>query len=242
MPDQTEDPPRPVKRRRGWRVFGWIVLVLVVLLVVGYFVVTSSPFIKAVVLPRVGKAIDSDVTVSDASVHPFRSVVLRDLKIVPHGREPLLVARTVRARYDLFDIIGGTIRVDELLLDSPTITLVERADGTSNLDPIRDALGKGKPEEKKGPPQLALRKITIANANLRQETTRSDGQKNIAELSNLNVGLDNVKNGDSGKLTLSSGVSLQNDVPAPGTNSVLQGSVDGEYIFALWPELKPLSV
>src|SRR5436190_7877884 len=63
MADKTEEPPRPVKRHRGWRVLGWIVLVFVVLLVVSYFVVTSSAFVKGVVLPRIGKAMGSDITV-----------------------------------------------------------------------------------------------------------------------------------------------------------------------------------
>ena len=45
----------------------------------------------------------------------------------------------MRLRYSLMDIIGGNIHVDEVTLASPTVTLVENPDGSSNLDPILKA-------------------------------------------------------------------------------------------------------
>src|SRR6476646_8316785 len=107
MADTTVTTP---PRRRGWlKKIGWGCGVLLVLLVVAYFVGTSSAFFKGVILPRVSKSIHADVTVSDASISPFRQVVLRDLKVQSSGPEPLLSAPEVRLRYSLFDIIGGNL-------------------------------------------------------------------------------------------------------------------------------------
>ena len=136
MTDTTVTAPAP-KKRRGWlRAIGWLLGILMVLLVAVYVVATSAFFFKGVILPRVGKAIHAEVTVSDASISPFTQVVLRDLKVQTAGAEPLVTAAEVRLRYSLLDIIGGNIHVDEIALSSPTVVLVENADGSSNLDSI----------------------------------------------------------------------------------------------------------
>src|ERR1035441_404914 len=91
---------------------------------------------------------NAQVTVSDASISPFSQVVLKDLKVQTTGAEPLLTATEGRLRYSLMDIIRGNIHVDEVTLASPTVVLVENADGSSNLDPILKSQ-QAKPGEKK---------------------------------------------------------------------------------------------
>ena len=131
----------PPKRRRRWlRWLAWSTAVLLVLLVALYFIATSSAFLKAVILPRVSGALNAGVTVSDAAIHPFSGIVLRDLKVQASGQPPLVTASEVRVSYHLFDILGGNLHVDEIALVSPTIELVENPDGSSNLDPILKAL------------------------------------------------------------------------------------------------------
>src|SRR6185295_8609069 len=107
-----------------------------VLLVVLYFVGTSSGFVKGVILPKVGAAMNAELTASNAKVSPFSHVVFQDLTLKPNGAETLLTAKSVEARYSLMSIMRGKIAVDQVLLDSPSITLVQNADGTSNLDPL----------------------------------------------------------------------------------------------------------
>src|SRR5206468_10856460 len=87
---------------------------LILLLVIVYFVAASSLFFKGVILPRAGKAMNANITVSDADISPFSHVVLRNLKVQTTGAEPLLTAAEARARYNLRDIMGGKINVQEL--------------------------------------------------------------------------------------------------------------------------------
>src|SRR6185503_20177135 len=113
---------------------------------------TSSAFFKSVVLPRVSSSLNAEVTVRDASISPFKEVVLKDLKVTPQGAEPLLTAPEVRARYHLLDIIRGNIHVDEVAVVTPTITLTENPDGSRNIDPLlKKKPEKGPPGEKKAP-------------------------------------------------------------------------------------------
>src|SRR5262249_51972714 len=106
MADATVSSPGP-RKRRGWlRIIGGIFGILIVLLVVAYFVGTSSAFLKGVILPKVSKSLNASVTVSDASISPFKQVVLRDLKVQTTGSDPLVAAPEVRLRYSLMDIMG----------------------------------------------------------------------------------------------------------------------------------------
>src|SRR3954466_2149397 len=131
--DKTTPAPR---KRRGLRIFGIILGVLVVLLVVAWFVGTSEPFVKSVVLPRVSKSLNATITAEHASVSPFSHVHFQNLKVVTTGTEPLLTAQEVDARYSLMKIIRGNIVVQDVEVVSPVIQIVQNSDGTSNLDPL----------------------------------------------------------------------------------------------------------
>src|SRR6185312_3495661 len=103
MADATTDAPKqePRKRRSWPRVLGWVVGIAIVLVVTFYFVFTSSRFFKVRVLPRVSRAINANVTVSSAEIHPFSLIILRDLKIQPTNQPPVLTAHEVRLKYSL---------------------------------------------------------------------------------------------------------------------------------------------
>src|SRR5689334_7462497 len=116
---KTATPTPPPRKRHGFlRFLGWFFGILIILLVVLYFVGTSSGFVKGVILPRAGKALNSDITASEASISPFKEVYFKDLKVRPNGQETLVTAPEVRVRYKLMDIIRGNIDVDEVTLTS----------------------------------------------------------------------------------------------------------------------------
>src|SRR2546421_3840050 len=127
MANATPESSQPVKRRSWKRRLTRFGAGLLLLLIVAYFIATSAPFFKGVILPRVGKALNAEVTVGDASLSPFSQVVLRQLKVKTTGTEPLLQANEVRLRYSLWSIIGGNIKVDEVTLDSPAFHIVQNA-------------------------------------------------------------------------------------------------------------------
>ena len=115
MPD-TIIASSPPKTRRWLRWLAWSIAALIVFIIAAYPVVTSSTFVKSVILPRVSRALNAGVTVSEASVHPFSRITLRDLKVQTEGQPPLLVAAEFSAHYHLFDLLGGNYHVDEIAL------------------------------------------------------------------------------------------------------------------------------
>ena len=247
MADTATVATTPKKPRRWLRWLAGLATGVVVVLVAAYFVVTSSAFLKAEVLPRVGSALNSSVTVSDVTLHPFRQLVLRDLKVQPNGREPLVTAGEVRVNYHLWDILHGNLRVDEIALVSPTVNLVQNPDGTSNLDPLLKAL-QAKPSAAKPatpaaakPLQIDLGKLTLSNADILETKNYGGDHHESAELKNVNVTLTNLKNGQTAKLALAADLRVDDNPPA-GAGGSLAASLHGNFDCSLTPDLKPGAV
>jgi hypothetical protein len=237
-------------KRRGWlRILGWTLLVLLLLVIVLYFVATSSAFFKGVILPRVSRSLNANITVADASLSPFSSVVLHKLKVQTTGSEPLVTAEEVRAVYHLGDIIRGNYHIEDLTLSSPVIQIITNPDGTSNLDPILQAIQKPQkpaqpavPAKPSAPQQIDIKKMALNNATIRTVQNHKDGAQDVTEIANANLALDNLKNGQTGKMTFASDLKLDNRVPAPGTNSLLQAKAVGAFNLALAQDLKSATI
>lgn len=236
----TTASPQPGKRSSWLRKLMFGFGGLIVLLVAAYFVVTSSAFFKGVILPRASQAIGGEITVAEASISPFSQVTLRQLVVKTTGAEPLLQANEVRLRYSLTAILGGTLQVDEVMIDSPVVQIVANADGTSNLDPL---LSQGEaPAAQPAPaagqaPQIAMKNIALKNATVRRVQMLKDGGREVAELSGINITLDQLQNGQSGKLT--SAAVFKYTRP---TNDVLEAKSTGQLEFALGADLMPQSL
>jgi len=244
-------PPQPKKSKPRWlRLLLWIGGGGLLLLVLLYFFLTSAFFLRSFVLPRVGSAINAAVTVGDASISPFSSITLKDLRLMSgDDPEPLVIVKEVRARCNLMDIIGGHINVEEVTLDSPVVHIVQNPDGTSNLDPLLKSSGEkneAEPSEQPSKPlQIDLKKLSLQNASVQRVKLRSDGGKELAELANININLDNLRNGDTANLTVSSGISLQQSSSgalSSTASNLLQSDLNGGFDIALSDELVPQTV
>jgi hypothetical protein len=225
----------------------WFGIGFLILLIILYLVATSAVFLKSVILPRVGKSMNATITIGDASISPFRSVVIKDLKVVTTGKEPLLAAQEVRARYSLFKIIGGNIKVEEVAIVSPLVQLITNPDGTSNLDPI---LSSSKKEEKKvekkkegksEPPRVDLKKFALNNATVRTINLHADGSRDTAEVSNINITLDDLRNGATAKLAIGADISMANN-PPKGDKGSLQAKLNGNFSAGFSKDLKPSTI
>jgi uncharacterized protein involved in outer membrane biogenesis len=248
----TTKSPTIEKKQRSWprRALGiaaWVAGVPAVVMVVAYFVVTSSTFIKGIILPRVSAVIHADVTVTDVSFHPFSKITVRGLKVQAKGQEPVVTATEVSARYSLWSILGGNFRVYEVALISPTVALVESPEGSSNLDALKSAAkaptkpGPPSPARPSPPPQIDFRKLTLSNATIRKIKNYPGGRRDFLELANINVALTNVKNGQSAKLQLDAALRLDSN-PSSGTNGLVEATIKGGFDFTLTADLKPAVV
>ena len=221
---------------------------LVVLLIVAWFVVTSEGFFKGVIVPRVGKAMNGTLTVESASISPFSQVVLRGVKFQTTGTEPLLTVTELHARYSLTAMLGGNIKVDDVLIDSPVVTVVENADGTRNTDALMQSANPSAKESKPGsssaskPPQVDLKQFNLKNATVTYFKNHPGGTRDTIAITGVNVTLDDVKNGAAGKLAFALDVKADLNSTNAAQRGTLLAKHDGKYTFTLGPDLFPTQI
>ncbi len=243
--------PAPRKKRSVAKIIGVVLASLILPIVIGYIVVTSTMFLKSVILPRAGASMNATITVSDASISPFSHVELKNLEVKPNGKETLLKANEVRARYSLRDIIKGKITVTEATLISPVITIVQAADGSSNLDPITKSEKKAGDSDKskdksksEKPPTLNIKNVSLKDALVQQTKNLKGGGRELTEISNLNLAIDNLSNGQPGKFNVSADVRVENTPSAGTTNAApgsLRGKLSGNIDYKLTADVQPES-
>jgi len=244
-PKFTVAPPRK-KRHRWLRFFAALAVVVIILVVVVYFVASSPAFIQSVILPRVGKELNADITVSGMSFDPFNQIVLHGLKVQAIGQTPVFTASEVSVRYHLWDILRGDLHVDEIALDSPAVDLIQNPDGSSNLDPLLKAL-QGKPAQVSKPKpasakaaHIDLGRLVLSNVSLVEIKNFGGGRSNVLALTNVDLTLSNVKNGQSAALQWSAALRVDQNPPG-GTNGSLAAAINGNFNVELTPDLKPAS-
>lgn len=239
-------PTPDAKPRGGWlRKLGIGCGVLLALVIVAYFVLTSGAFFRGFILPKVGAAMNSEVTASEAALSPFSQVRLTDFKVQPKGREALFTAKEIRLRYSLMSILGGTIAVQEVLVDSPTVTLVQNADGTSNLDPILQASTQPGPApapasaNQKLELKLDIQNVTVRNAAFKQTTKFKEGGEQVAEVSGGSFTLTNLKNGQAAQLAVGADATFRTSQP---TNATLAARLEGKLSLAVGNDGLPQTI
>lgn len=235
-----------VPARRHWLKKLAVVLGgFVVLLVAAFFVVTSSGFIKGVILPRVGQAMNATLTADEVSFRPFSQLHLRGVKLQTTGPEPLLTVAELRARYSLVAMLGGTLKVDEVLVDSPVVNVVETADGQRNTDALTagspPAATPAKPATSQ-PPSVDLKLFNLKNATVRYTKQHPGGTRDVIELTGINVTLADIKNGAAGKFSFALGAKAELNPPESSQRGAVTLKHDGDYTFTLGPDLLPTQI
>ncbi len=247
--DQPKPAVSPTKRARRRRKLLWISGSLAAFLLIFYLIITSSAFIRGVVLPRIGKSLNASITADEVGLSPFSQLYLRGFKLQTTGSEPLLQAAEARVHYSLWSLLAGRLNAAQIKLSSPTVVVVQNADGTSNLDPLMKSMSaKPSPPSTKTPKpsQIDLRDIVLNQGVLRWKQTALNGDRQSAELSNLNLNIDRMQNGQAGKVTLAAELKCELNQAAsastPASNSVFQAKVAGSYNYKFTADLLPQTV
>ncbi|HEX3717623.1 MAG TPA: AsmA family protein [Verrucomicrobiae bacterium] len=235
-------PPTPNKRISWPRKLLYAACGFVLFVVLGYFFVSSGAFFKAAILPRIGREIGAKITVGGVSISPFSYLYLNDVKIIVPGDEQVFNADNVRLDYSLMSFLRGTVKVNSASVDSPSVTIVENADGTLNVDPLLKSLSQPaansapQPQSSKSR-RIDLKNISIKNASIHYAMSITDGGTRTVDLSGINIALDQLGNGRSGKFTAEAACKVSGP-----SNSVLEANCTTKIEFTLNEDLLPVSL
>jgi len=233
------------KRKRLGLWIGGLVVGFLLLLAAAWFVITSNAFFQAVVLPRIGRALQAQVEVADAEIRPFQGIVLRQVRVRPEGREPLLEAAELRVHYAWRELLRGRVELHELALETPKIHLVVDADNRSNLDPLLTAFQApeaaaltAKPTPTP-PPWFRLHRVEVKNGSMRVQKVVSTSESLVAELIDLQLTLQELGNSRTGNLHLASELRAERHHPDTALSGVMAARLETRAEFALNDALQP---
>ena len=91
------------------------------------------------------------------------------------------------------------------------------------------------------PLQIDLRSFKLSNASILKIQNYAGGRRDLLELTNVNVTLTNMQNGQTAGLQLNAALSVEKNPPA-GAGGSLAAGIKGNFQFALTPDLKPGAV
>ncbi len=139
-------------RMKKLAIISGIVMGILVLMVGGATLflryLVSPDSVRKIVLPRVEKALMRHVEIGDVSIGIIKGISLRQLKVYERdGKEIFISLSAANLRCRLLPLLSRRVVVDEIVLDSPRISIVRNADGTFNFS---DLLKKEKPKETGG--------------------------------------------------------------------------------------------
>lgn len=192
-----------------------------------YFLLTRSAVLKALVLPRLGAALQARVTADTIVLRPWSEVRLTAVELTPAGEPTLFRAAEVAVRYDLLSVLRGRYVLPEVRLDRPEVHLEVRRDGRSNLDPLLVRPAATAAETVPTAPELDVGSLTLRGARVVWCREDPAGGRQCTTLTNLDFTLSGLKNGGTARLTLSSSLAQVNTTPQ-GTTDTLDGRLQGE--------------
>lgn len=195
---------------------------IVVALLAGgaYFLLTSSMVVRAVLLPRLSRALRiPPLQAESVSLQGISRLELRQVKLAGPKGPPLFEAPQVVIQLSLPGLFMGDYTVPEVRVESPVLSVVVEPDGTSNVKTIlaSDTGPRGYERFRWADLTLDLGSLVITNGTFRHTVAAGAGVSRTTELTTLDVRIDKFANDSAGKLTIS----------GQASQSVPDGSAEG---------------
>ena len=209
-----------------------------------YFFAASNYALQRLILPRLSKALDAEVTAESGSLHPFSSLILHGVAVKARAPRSTLHAQTLTARYHLLPILRGNLKIDEINLASPNLEIAQTPaeKGPRKAKGPKVAKKPGHPSKPAKTPNLEIGRIRIENAKVTL-TSGSSTATMLTELSQLNLTLESLGNGKSGKLSFSA-AGRQEVSPSTqdGAKGLARAEISGNFTFTLNAQLQPVNL
>ena len=171
------------------------------ILIIAYIGIGSSFFVRSIVLPIVEKSMMAKVSVGKVAFSPLSGIELQDLDFSPADQETMVSAQRATIQYSLSDIIGGTIKLNQLHLENPKVTIIEREDGSSNLTDWLDSL----PPSPDAPlPIMDLNDLDVSNGTIVYRKMDSSQTGNQVEIALSKAHVSRIGQNLSGNINLES--------------------------------------
>ncbi|MBA2662192.1 MAG: transglycosylase domain-containing protein [Bradymonadaceae bacterium] len=138
------------RRTLALKLLGGLTALLVVSAIIGYWFVVPSIAEKIVrqQLDRVGSRLGLELTTGSISTSGWQGVTIEDVRVsFPGEEQPFATIGEVRASLDKAQLLIGDKAISFIALSDIELRLVRRADGSLNVDVLRERLQGGGDED-----------------------------------------------------------------------------------------------
>ncbi|MCP4178834.1 MAG: DUF748 domain-containing protein [bacterium] len=207
----------------------------VVFLILLYFVVTSSFFLKNFGVSIVGNLLDTKISVSDINISPLRGFIKIDgVKLGPE-KDPFLITKHLYIKFDLLSLFSGKIKSDKVDIDGVDGKIILDSKGKFNIPLLNYETPKKleeeliKAEKSKSSILLNISNISLKNINLTYRQYNKNNKEFITtSIKNYNVTSKSIVTDKKSILSYEGSLSckLQNSLNI--TTGNLKGSLEFE--------------
>lgn len=196
---------------------------LLVLILVAFWMITSSFFITGVILPMVSDSIDLQIDAEHVDLSIFKSRLKAKNLLIWSGKTPLLKAEKLDGGFSLFDLLAGRFVFRDVLLDKAIITIARDPKGKWNYEDPQQVVSnivikktisaapsaKGSKNDDDEKIFIDLKNIQITNSSFILALGDITRAPDRMEFQNLNINLPEFKNNKASTLTLKANVSVK---------------------------------
>lgn len=208
------------------KIFLKAIFTLIVMLICTYFLITSSFFIKSILLPVISNFAGVKISVSAIEISPIRGQFSFDNMALQKDNLSTDIGH-FDTQLNIFDLFLNKLTVNNLNLENSYLRITQAA-YSDHIEQQRNEKDKQETNEDiksivdSKPYNFFLRNIKIVNLNIVYSLTRKNSQtSSISEIKNLNINIPCFETDGKGTLDFSS------DLTTSSGERTLSGSIQG---------------
>lgn len=187
----------PRKPGRWRRRLVWGVGIVLLLLIVGWSVLSSNWFMRAVLLPKLNHALNSTVQFEHSRWSFGSQLQLEGVTLHTIGERPLLKASRVQINYQWRDLFAGRMAFGKIECDEPELFLHIDRNGQANYAPLLERPRSNRP----GKP-FQIKQMSIHGARVEYRCDHQSGTTESVQLSGVTITSNEFASGRSSELTV----------------------------------------
>ena len=212
--------------------------IIIVLIIILYFIVTSSYFVKNILVPVTGKVIGTNLAVSKVSISPLRSFIEFEGVQMGSINSPFFKMNKFYCSFSLWELLKGNLNIEKLNIGGVDIQLEQFSNGSWNIpwlsldetikkEPLESIHSKLAKLPKLIRINLQVADLNISNVNVLIKLNSSVSEQNfVAKLENFSLTSKNIKNYSDSKIIYNGNIKSTYGKILELNDSELSGELD----------------
>ena len=226
-------------KKKIFKITAWVFVSVVILSIAAYCFLTSSTFLTGILLPYVSSTIGCEIKAKEINLSLLSSrLEVSQLRVGPE-KKLFASADTVKAAFSISAIMGGNIKLQDIVVDNAAVNLNKNASGELELPFAKSA---AKTEAKVEPKaelkvektekssaskiKLDIANVKISNLNFTLTEEKSQGVPTKLSLSGFNIDIPLLKTGAASKIKMNGNINISSGNNLSVTAGVIDNNIE----------------